>query len=74
MTEQQQARFAEIMSIARRLSWFYQNRFGYPTMEGSEVEKCILMAIDDSELVQFREAARNREIVRENRRANPDHV
>jgi hypothetical protein len=57
MNEQHEARLDEIMSIARKLSWFYKNPRGYPLMQGSEVEKCILMAMDNTELERFRIAA-----------------
>lgn len=56
MNEQQEARLHEIMFIARELKWFTPNSSGYPLMQGSEVEKCILMAIDDSTLSKFRDA------------------
>jgi len=48
---------AEIMMIASKLLWFQDNPDGYPLMQGSEVEKCILMALDDQELARFRNAA-----------------
>lgn len=70
MNEQTEARLHEIMGIARTLSWFTKNPSGYPLMQGSEVEKCLLMAMDDSELLRFREAARDPETVRINAMAN----
>jgi hypothetical protein len=74
MNEQQEARLHEIMAIARKLSWFYQNQKGYPLMQGSEVEKCILMAMDDFELERFRVAADDEEVVKINREENPLHA
>jgi hypothetical protein len=57
MNEQQEARLHEIMTIAMKLEWFSENPNGYPLMQGSEVEKCILMAMDNRELERFRNAA-----------------
>lgn len=64
-------RLIEIMHIARKLSWFYDNPNGYPLMQGSEVEKCILMAMDDAELQTYREAADNPFTVALNAHDNP---
>ena len=50
-------RLLEIMRIAGVLSWIAPNPKGYPLMQGSEVEKCILMALDDEELARFQKAA-----------------
>ena len=51
-------KLVDIMTIAKKLSWFKDNPDGgYPLMEGSEVEKCILMALDDDELKRYREAS-----------------
>lgn len=72
MNEQQEARLHEIMRIARKLSWFNKNPKGYPLMEGSEVEKCILMAMDNNELQRFRIAANDDKVVAMNARANPN--
>jgi hypothetical protein len=74
MNEQIEARLCEIMSIARKLSWLYKNPTGYPMMQGSEVEKCILMALDDRELERFREAAKDADIVAINHGINPQHA
>lgn len=68
MNEQIEARLFEIMRIANKLSWLYENPKGYPLMQGSEVEKCILMALDDAELCRFREAAANEAIVKINKK------
>jgi hypothetical protein len=54
MNEQIEARLHEIMAISRKLSWLKKNPNGYPLMQASDVEKCILMALDDSELARFR--------------------
>ena len=69
MNEQQEARLHEIMNIARKLSWLFPNPrgYGYPIMEGSEVEKCILMAMDDVELMRFMEASEDGEVVKINK-------
>lgn len=56
MTEHKQ-KLVEIMQIANKLKWFAPNPSGYPMMQASEVEKCILMALDDRELERFRDAA-----------------
>ena len=62
------------MSIARKLSWLYKNPTGYPMMQGSEVEKCILMALDDRELERFREAVKDADVITINRNINPQHA
>ena len=56
VNEYQEARLFEIMEIANRLEWFQPNVNGYPLMQASEVEKCILMAMIDQELLRFRTA------------------
>jgi hypothetical protein len=58
-----EGRLHEIMRIARALSWFQPNPRGYPLMQGSEVEKCILMALDDDEFDRFQRDANNPVVV-----------
>lgn len=69
MNEQAEARLFEVMAIARKLSWFQRNPRGYPLMQGSEVEKCLLMMVDNAELQRFREAAECEAIVEMNRKS-----
>ena len=41
-------RLKEIILLAHKLSWIYPNDRGYPLMQLSEVEKCMLAMVDDS--------------------------
>jgi len=47
-------RLKEIMDIASKLNWIFESNTSYPTMECSEVEKCMLAMIDDKELERLR--------------------
>ena len=46
-------RFLRIMEIAGRLNWFSPNPKGYPFMQASEVEKCLIAMYDDFEFKRF---------------------
>ncbi len=48
-------RLKEIIKIADRLKWITPAKEGYPEMQLSEVEKCMLAMVDDFELSQLRE-------------------
>lgn len=43
-------RFLRIMFLANKLGWFSPNPRGYPFMQASEVEKCLIAMYDDFEL------------------------
>lgn len=47
-------RLKEIMDIANKLNWIFESNTSYPTMELSEVEKCMLAMINDQELERLR--------------------
>jgi len=47
-------RLIEIIKIADKLKWMQENLSGYPLMQLSEVEKCMLAMEDDSELEKMR--------------------
>jgi len=49
----------EIIEIADKLNWIIPpNVTGYPLMQLSEVEKCMLAMIDDKELQRLRDWAK----------------
>jgi len=50
-------RLKEIMDIASKLNWIFESNTSYPTMECSEVEKCMLAMINDQELERLRDWA-----------------
>jgi len=47
-------RLKEIVKIAYKLGWLNPNPTGYPLMQLSEVEKCMLAMVDDPELHKMR--------------------
>ena len=47
-------RLIEIIKIAQKLGWLESNPKGYPLMQLSEVEKCMLAMKDDNELETMR--------------------
>jgi len=47
-------RLIEIIKIANKLKWLQNNSNGYPLMQLSEVEKCMLAMNDDVELNRMR--------------------
>lgn len=51
-------RLKEIMDIATKLNWIFESNTSYPTMECSEVEKCMLAMINDQELERLRDWAK----------------
>jgi len=51
-------RLKEIMDIANKLNWIFESNTSYPTMECSEVEKCMLAMINDQELERLRDWAK----------------
>ena len=53
-------RLKEIMEIAHKLNWVSPSNTSYPTMELSEVEKCMLAMINDQELERLRTWAHGR--------------
>lgn len=51
MTNKHEERLKEIIKIAITLNWIQKGRGNdYPTMQISEVEKCMLAMVDDKEL------------------------
>ena len=48
-------RLIEIIRLAHKLDWVHPNENSYPLMQLSEVEKCMLAMVDDSELQRMRE-------------------
>ena len=47
-------RLKEIIKIAYKFNWLVPNQKGYPLMELSEVEKCMVAMYDDFELNRMR--------------------
>jgi len=47
-------RLKEIILLAHKLNWVYPNDKGYPLMQLSEVEKCMVAMIDDSAFTLMR--------------------
>ena len=54
--EKTKARIREIISMAYKLNWLIpsQGKFCYPTMQLSEVEKCMSAMIDELEYSRMR--------------------
>jgi len=50
----QEEQFKEIIKIAHKLGWITPQKIGYPTMQLSEVEKCMLAMVNDFELERMR--------------------
>lgn len=48
-------RLKEIIKIAAKLKWITPNPKGYPLMQLSEVEKCMVALYDDFELERMRD-------------------
>ncbi len=48
-------RLKEIIKIAHKLGWLESNPNGYPLMQLSEVEKCMVALYNDFELKRMRE-------------------
>ena len=48
-------RLKEIIKIAYKLNWLSKNSDGYPLMQLSEVEKCMIAMDNDFELNRMRE-------------------
>ena len=57
MNENQEKRLTEIIGIASKLGWVIKPIKGqsYPTMMLSEVEKCMLAMVDDTEFLRMKE-------------------
>ena len=47
-------RLKEIIQIAHKIGWTQENPSGYPLMQLSEVEKCMIAMYDDFELGRMR--------------------
>jgi hypothetical protein len=54
-------RLKEIIKIATKLNWMSPNNNGYPFMQLSEVEKCMMAMVNDFELNLMREWYKNKE-------------
>lgn len=54
MNEEQTNRLKEIIYLADKLQWILPNHTGYPLMQVSEVEKCMIAMIDDFERNRMR--------------------
>lgn len=57
MKEEHKNRLVEIIEIAHKLNWVLPRTQGqsYPTMQLSEVEKCMLAMVDDFEFKRMKE-------------------
>lgn len=72
-------RLKEIMQIAATLNWLigldWKNpeniakraTASYPLMQGSEVEKCMIMMVNDEELERYRQAAKDPKVCEMNK-------
>ncbi|HUS39639.1 MAG TPA: hypothetical protein VMX74_09325 [Pirellulales bacterium] len=60
MKKKKEKRLKAVMEAACKLGWFTDNKIGggYPLMQASEVEKCIMMALDKDEFERFNNAAK----------------
>lgn len=54
-------RMKEIIRVAHALKWIEPAQTDYPLMQLSEVEKCMLAMVDDSELERMRDWIRAEE-------------
>jgi len=52
--KERKERLEEIIKIAKKLGWLKDNPTGYPLMQLSEVEKCMLAMVNDFELERMR--------------------
>ena len=52
--DEDEERLREIIKIAEKLGWIKPQNVGYPTMQLSEVEKCMTAMYDDFELNRMR--------------------
>ena len=52
--DEDEERLREIIKIAEKLGWIKPQNVGYPTMQLSEVEKCMLAMINDYDLQRMR--------------------
>jgi len=48
-------RLKEIIEMAYKLGWIKQEKKGYPTMQLSEIEKCMTALYDDFEMNRMKE-------------------
>ncbi len=53
--DREKERLKEIIEIAYKLKWITPNPSGYPLMQLSEVEKCMVALVDDFELNRMRQ-------------------
>uniref|UniRef100_A0A6M3M967 Uncharacterized protein n=1 Tax=viral metagenome TaxID=1070528 RepID=A0A6M3M967_9ZZZZ len=61
MKEEDKQRIQEILKIAHKLQWVKPPKDrDYPTMQLSEVEKCMLAMVDDTKLEELKTWGKNR--------------
>lgn len=54
ISDKQRQKLIEIIGLAEKLHWLEKNPKGYPLMQLSEVEKCMIAMIDSDQLNQMR--------------------
>ena len=72
MEEKVKEKIQDIIRKAGKLGWFESNPAGYPKMQASEVEKCLLAVLDEKYMKQVNQWIAEKELVLERLKQVPD--